>query len=262
MGHERIGYLPKSKKWRDIVNEVANFTANGDTIAQIANRTTMNVIDRYQNIEADNGVLAAFKFLILLSQSARQKDSSEFLAKQGIQLPTNFNLLGLSRAIREFINSNSDSKEYSAFANHALIETVSQWTKQNSVQRQIKFDNDNNSFDDWRSAADGSGFCELSRMFFSTFTDNYLRYFLEREASAKITNLFDRDSFNKKLDQHVDQISKHAFETSKITQSFSAGWFNKNAINEIPSDEKIKGFVSFCFRKLNSEIIREKEFEE
>ncbi|MBK7036826.1 MAG: hypothetical protein IPH42_10960 [Bacteroidetes bacterium] len=261
MGHERIGYLPKSKKWRDIVDEIANFTANSDTIAQIANHTTKNLIERYNNIEVDNGVLASFKFLILLSQAPRHKNPSEFLAKQGIQLPTNFNLLGLSRAIREFINSSSESKEYSAFANHALIETVSQWTKQSQIQKSIQFDIDKNSFDEWRTAADGSGFCELSRMFFSNFTDNYLRYFLEREASAKINNLFDRDTFNKKLDEHVNEISKHAFETSKITQSFSAGWFNKNAKDEIPSIEKIQGFVSFCFKKLNSEITREKEFE-
>lgn len=261
MGHERIGYLPKSKKWRDIVDEVADFTLRSDSIAQIANQTTKNVIDRYINIGADNGVLAAFKFLILLSQSARQYNSSEFLAKHGIQLPNNFNILGLSKAIREFINTHSESKEYSAFANSALIETVSQWIRQNQVQQTFQFGSEANSFDNWRKAADGSGFCELSRMFFSNFTENYLKYFLEREASAKINTLFDRDAFNKKLDEHVDEISKHAFETSKITQSFSAGWFNKNAINEIPSNEKIKGFVSFCFQKLNSEIIREKEFE-
>ena len=261
MGHERIGYLPKSKKWRTIVGEVANFTANGDTIAQITNQTTKNVINRYDNIGGDKGVLAAFKFLILLSQSARQNNSSEFLAKQGIQLSKNFNLLELSKAIRQFVDKNSESKEYSTFANHAVIETVSQWSKKNQIQQQIQFERDNNSFDEWRSAADGSGFCELSRMFFSNFTDNYLRYFLEREASAKISNLFDRDTFSKKIDEHVNEISKHAFETSKITQSFSAGWFNKNAMDEIPSNEKIQGFVSFCFKKLNSEIIREKEFE-
>lgn len=260
MGHERVGHLPKTKKWISIVDEVANFTANGETIAQIANQTTKNVISRYDNIESDSGVIAAFRFLILLSHSALQTNSSEFLAKQGIQLPTNFNLLGLAKAIRQFIDSNSQSKEYSAFANHALIETVSQWSKQNQIQQQIQFDSGNNSFEEWRTAADGSGFCELSRLFFSNFTDNYLRYFLERAASAKINNLFDRDTFNKKLDEHVNDISKHAFETSKITQSFSAGWFNKHAKTEIPSNEKIKDFVSFCFKKLNSEITREKEF--
>lgn len=260
MGHERIGYLPKSKKWRQIVKEIANFTADGDTISHIANQTTKNVLKRYDNIEADKGVLAAFKFIILLTQAPRQNNSSEFLATQGIQLSKNFNLLGLSKAIRAFIESNSESKEYSAFANHALIETVSQWSKQNKIQQQIQFESNNNSFDEWRSAADDRGFCELSRMFFSNFTDNYLRYFLEREASANIDNLFDRDLFNKKLDQHLSEISKHAFETAKITQSFSAGWYNKNVKNEIPSNEKIKSFVSFCFKKLNSEIIRDAEF--
>ena len=261
MGHERIGYLPKSKKWREIVNEVAGFTANGETIAQITHQTTKNVIGCYENIGADKGVLSAFKFIILLAQAAKQEKSSEFLEIHGIKLSSNFNLLGLSKAIREFINSNSESKEYASFANHALIETVTRWSKQNRIQQQIMFDTNANSFDEWRPAAEGSGFCELSRLFFSSFTDNYLRYFLEREASAKINNLFDRDAFGKKLDEHINEISKHAFETSKITQSFSAGWFNKNVKDEIPSNEKIQGFVSFCFRKLNSEIIREKEFE-
>lgn len=58
MGHERIGYLTKSKKWRTIVYEVANFTANGETIAQIINQTTKNVLNRYDNIESDKGVMA------------------------------------------------------------------------------------------------------------------------------------------------------------------------------------------------------------
>ena len=260
MGHERIGYLPKSKKWRTIVHEVASFTATGETIAQIATQTTKNVIQRYENIQSDKGVLAAFKFLILLSQSAKQKDPSDFLAKQGILLPHNFNLLGLSKAIREFINSNSDSKEYSAFANHALIETVSQWSQQNQIQQKIQFESTVNSFDEWSTTADARGFCEISRLFFSNFTDNYLKYFLEREASANINNLFDRDTFNKKLDEHVNVISKHAFETSKITQSVSAGWYNNHMRDDIPSNEEIKGFVSYCFKKLNSEIIRDTEF--
>lgn len=261
MGHERIGYLPKTKKWRIIVDEVANFTASGDTIAQIANQTTKNIVKRYENIQADKGVVSAFKFLVLFSQSAKQKNSSEFLAKHGIALPKNFNLLELSKAIREYVTNHSESKEYSSFANQALIETVSQWSRKNRIQQQIQFNNESNSFAEWRSASDASGFCELSRMFFSNFTDTYLKYFLEREASAKINNLFDRDAFNKKLDSHLSEISKHAFETAKITQSFSAGWYNKHVTEETPSYEKIKAFVSYSFKKLNSEIIRDTEFE-
>ncbi len=261
MGHERIGYLPKSKKWRTIVEEVANFSANEDIIAQIANQTTKNLISRFKQIESDHGVFAAIKFLVLLTHSVKQKNASEFLAKHGINLPSNFNLLSLSKSIKEFIASNTDSREYSAFARQALIETVSEWSKKNEIQQKILFDSNKNSFEEWQSAASGSGFCELSRMFFANFTENYLKYFLEREASAKINNLFDRDTFNKELEFHLNQISKHAFETSKITQSFSAGWYNKNVKDSLPSNEKIKGFISYGFGKINSELIREQEFE-
>jgi len=261
MGHERIGYLPKSKRWRAIVSDVAKFTANGDTISQIANQTTKNLISRFKYIESDSGVFAAIKYLILLTHSARHENASEFLLKHGINLPTNFNLLTLSKSIKEYINTKVDSREYSSFASQSLIETVSVWSKKNEIQQKILFETNKNSFDDWQSAASGDGFCELSRMFFANFTDNYLKYFLEREASARINNLFDRDTFNKKLDSHLDEISKHAFETSKITQSYSAGWYNKNVKEGIPTNGKIKGFISFGFGKINSELTREQEFE-
>lgn len=261
MGHERIGYLPKTKKWRAIVAEITNFSADENTIDQIASKTTKNLITRYKQIENDNGVFAAINYLILLTYSAKQKNSSEFLCKYGINLPANFNLLTLSKSIKDFISSQSDSREYSAFASHALIETVSEWTKKNAIQQRILFDTSKNSFDEWQTASNGSGFCELSRLFFTNFTENYLKYFLEREASSKINNLFDRSTFNKKLEEHIDIISKHAFETTKITQSFSAGWYNKFVSEGLPPKEKIKGFISYSFGKLNSELIREQEFE-
>lgn len=66
-----------------------------------------------------------------------------------------------------------------------------------------------------------------------------------------------RKQFNKNLEDHVDRISKHAFETSKITQSFAAGWYNKEVKTAFPSDRKIRGFLAFAFKKINSELIRE-----
>jgi hypothetical protein len=261
MGHERIGYLPKSKKWRTIVENVANFATSNNTIGDIANQTTKNVINRFKHIEADKGVFAAFKFLILLTFAAKQKNASQFLSEQGVLLQKNFNLLSLSKSIKEFIHSNSESKEYSSFASQALIETVSEWSQKNKIQQQIVFGGDQDSFAEWRPASEGRGFCELSRLFFSNFTENYMKYFLEREASAKINNLFDRDTFNKKLEAHFTEISNHAFETSKITQSYSAGWYNSHVKDSIPSNEKIRGFISYGFQKINSEIIRDREFE-
>ena len=93
--------------------------------------------------------------------------------------------------------------------------------------------------------------------FFSNFTKRYLEYFLEREAAWTLKNIDERKHFKEKLETLVSEVSVHAFETAKITESFSAGWYNKNVKDKIPSDRKIQGFVDYAFNKINSELLRE-----
>lgn len=261
MGHERIGYLPKSKKWRRIVDDIGSFTSTQSNVVRIASETTKNVRSQFKRIEEDKGVLSAFKFIILLAYSSSLKNSTSFLKKEGIILPSNFNLFDLTTSIQDFVSQNQESKEYSSFASQSIVDTVSEWAREHQVQQSLIFNSTDNPFETWRKAANGAGFCELSRKFFSKFTERYLKYFLEREASARIGNMFDRHEFNKKLAEHVQDISQHAFETSKITQSFSAGWFNKVIKEGVPDDEKIQGFLSFAFQKINSELLKEEGFE-
>ncbi len=261
MGHERVGYLPKTKKWRAVVRQIGEFTADAGTVSEIADQTTKNVISRFGNISKDSGVLAAFKFLILFSHSAGRRDPNDFLKTKGIDLSKDFSLIQLSKEIKDYVEANTDSKEYSAFANNSLISAFSQWAQENKGQKSFDFSDQKNSFDEWRGVSGAGGFCELTRSFFANFIENYLKYFLQREASARIENLSGRDEFDKSINKHVVDVSKHAFETAKITQSFAAGWFNKNVRDRVPTDSKIQGFISYCFQKINSEMQREKEFD-
>lgn len=257
MGHERIGNLPKSERWRVIVKSITDYSDANDTIVDIATQTTKNVRNRFQYIDNDGSVFAAFKFIVTLSHFARSNNAFEKLAEEGIQLPEDFNLYDLASCIQNYIIENAESREYSSLATQSIIETVSDWARSNETNQTNLFDSNSNSLQVWQKASNGAGFCELSRLFFSKFTERYLKYFLEREAAANINNLFDRTQFNKNLENHVDRISKHAFETSKITQSFAAAWFNKHAKEKLPSDKRILGFLSFAFQKINSELLRE-----
>lgn len=257
MGHERIGTLPKSEKWKGIVKSISNYTAASEGIADIAVQTTKNVRHRFQYIEGDSGVFAAFKYLLTLAYASKCEDSFIKLGEHGIDLPTDFNLYDLAYSIQDYVSQNSESKEYSAFAIKSTIDTISEWSKQNESNQTVLFDSNNKGLELWHKASTGAGFCEVARMFFSKFTETYLKYFLEREAATQITNLYDRNHFNKNLEEHLERISNHAFETSKITQSFAAAWFNKEVKSKLPSDKKIQGFLSFAFKKINSELIRE-----
>jgi hypothetical protein len=257
LGHERVGHLPKTERWRGIVNSIGSYSNTENTIGNIASQTTKNVRNRFENIENDNGVFAAFKYLLNLTYCAKSDSALEKLAKNKIELPKNFSLYDLAYSIQHYVNTYAESREYSSFATQSMIDTVSEWAQQNANNQIVLFDSNNQSFDLWNKAANGAGFCELTRLIFSKFTERYLKYFLEREAAAAINNIYDRKQFNENLEKHIDKISRHAFETSKITQSFAAGWYNKETKNNFPSDEKIKGFLSFAFKKINSELIRE-----
>ncbi|MCB0494652.1 MAG: hypothetical protein KDC79_00825 [Cyclobacteriaceae bacterium] len=257
MGHERVGILPKTKRWTTVVNGIASFSTNDNNVPEIAQQTLKNVQNRFQNIERDKGVQAAFQFLVLLSLSANQKNPLEFLASNGINLSESISPLQISKALSEWVKKQSDSNEYATFARSAAIDTITEWYQKNQTFQENLFAGDKDQFEIWRKSADGKGFCELSRLYFSNFTERYLKYFLERAASANMNSLATRNKFDQELEKHLNDISKHAFETAKITQSFAAGWFNKNAKDEMPSTRKIQSFLNIAFGKLKGELLRE-----
>lgn len=257
MGHERLGILPKSKRWTTVVKGLNSFSAIENNVTEIAQQTLTNVHNKFENIERDKGVQAAFQFLVLLSIAAKHREPYKFLVSKGINLSKNITPLQIAKAVTEWVINHRESNEYASFAGSAAIDAISEWYQKNQTFQESLFAGDKDHFEVWRKAADGSGFCEISRLFFSKFTERYMKYFLERAASASMDSIENRNHFNKALQEHLSEISKHTFETAKITQSFAAGWFNKNAKHEVPSARKIQSFLNIAFGKLKGELLRE-----
>ncbi|TVL98618.1 MAG: hypothetical protein CV087_21060 [Candidatus Brocadia sp. WS118] len=257
MGHERIAVLPKTEKWQKVVEHVAKFDDSEADIAEIAKETIKNVRSKFRFIQFDQGVVAAFQYLVFLSVASRSSDPYSLKLADSITLPKNLMPLELTKAVHSWVNGKKESYEYGHFAHNSAGDAIAIWYREHQTS-QISF---LDSFDDplvvWRKAGDGGGFCELARLFFGKFTERYLNYFLEREASGAIPNLSTRNQFKKQLSEHVDRISQHAFETAKITQSFAAGWYNKHTKEGMPPEKEIKNFLSIAFGKIREELLRE-----
>ena len=56
------------------------------------------------------------------------------------------------------------------------------------------------------------------------------------------------------LSKHSMEITEHAFEITKIMQSFAAGWFNKHALDNAPSDDSVSDFLKISFGKMREEL--------
>ena len=257
MGHERVGVLPKSKPWRNIVSQIAAGAGAEFQTAQIAERTLATVRQQFVAVEDDRAMEAAFTFLVELARSARDTDEPENLFALLPERTTAATPIKVARALREATAEVSTTPELRVLADGAAADAIAIWFDQHKSQPSLFPNEQHVHFDVWHQAADGAGFCELSRLYFSKYVERYLNYFLEREASAVLPNLSERDRFQRAMQANVEEVSRHAFETAKITQSFAAGWFNKNAAEGQPSPQAVRGFLAHVFGKLRAELLRE-----
>ena len=256
MGHERVGALPNTNRWRDVVAQLAESSGSPEDVAAIANDTLHNVRAQFRKIHSDDGVVAAFQFLVALTKSASLQDSGEASFSPRIDFIGSPSTLRLIGQLRSWVDAQGGSREYADIAAKASADAISHWSLQQSMQASL-FTGPVDSRDIWQRADNGAGFCEVSRLFFSKFTERYLNYFLEREASASMASIPERDRLASQLRDHIDGVSRFAFETSRITQSFAAGWFNNHARDRYPSKDESRGFLSVAFGKMREELMRE-----
>src|SRR5437773_2263621 len=128
MGHERVGLLPKTQKWRGIGGDIPNVGEGGVGVAGIVRQKTENVRDRLSGMERDQSLLAAFKFLVALSVCSRSKTPSMALSELGIELPADPSPLNLAKAIQKWMPTRLPSLEYARMSESAAIDAIAAWS--------------------------------------------------------------------------------------------------------------------------------------
>ena len=256
MGHERVGALPRTKRWQAVVSGITDAAAVDGDVRDLANATLENVRSRLLSIHQDTGFIASFQFLLGLALSASPGIDSSSLGELAVDLDANPSPLKLARVLDQYVSDNTQSAEYAEIARKAAVDAISTWTEQQT--RQLSFTGEHKQASEvWRRASDGGGFCEVVRLFFGKFVERYLNYFIGREASSHLVNTEDRERIVRRIGDRVDGVSHHAFETARITQSFAAGWFNRYARDGMPAENEITGFLSHSVGKLREELLRE-----
>jgi hypothetical protein len=248
VGHERLGMLPKTKRWRAIVSEVAESESSQSSTAEIADHTLTALGAHYRDLGRDAAVKEVFKFLVETARATALGDSEKASGKE-----SPLSLVGELSARLKSIDTSLETRE---IALRAGADAIAVWHRENSSQQPPLFETDQ-APNQWRNLGTGAGFSEISRLYFSRLTERYLNYFLDREASSVLPSISARVAFQQKLHEHVSEVSKLSFESSKITQSFAAGWFNKNALTKAPTEAQITKFLSYAFTKLREEFRRE-----
>lgn len=252
MGHVRLGNLPRTRKWRDVVGLIQG----GAGTAQLANATITAAEDGFKLAAEDKGLVETVWLLTQIPLAARTQDFGGALRKAGLNVsdsPSLMEVVGaMSDAIDSRLSNNGGRTDLGEMAQMAAAETIS---KEVGSRTQSLF---GTTSDDVQSAfghlATNKQFSGFARQFFARLTTKCLDYFLSRAMAhhvgdgKRFATLAQQSEFSKALDTHCR-------EASRIVEDFSGGWFSKTNWEQkgIPRDNAA-GFVHVAMKKIVAEL--------
>ncbi len=245
MGHIRLGNLPQTRKWKQVVA----LLDSGAATVQVA-AATLDASKRGLEEAAHDPALAhSFWLLTQLPLCARRPDYIEELRKLGISVGSNPGLLDLVGAFTDSVDEHvrrtggrTDLGEMAQMgAAESLTSTLRQQTESlfgttpGDVQRELA------------NLATAKNFSLLARDFFSRLSERYFTYFLSRQLSNQYRNVDENRQFR-------EALSLHCKQASKIVEQFAGEWFSKTNYQGGITQRKASNFVHVALKKLRAEF--------
>ncbi len=257
MGHVRLGVLPQSRKWRQVVAELRH----GASVAEIAALAAEAAETSLQATAADPAFLHAFWLLTQVPLAARGPAFAEDLGRLGIMVADHPGLLDVVAAISAAVDRHARNQggrtDLGEMAHMAAVESLTAVVaptlpslfgpSPEEVQRAIG------------RLASGGHFSTLAREFFARLMQRTLDYYLSRELS-KHTGAGERfrdDGARSQFDQAQD---RHCREASRIVEEFAGGWYGKNVYQgEGLTTDAVGRFAPIAFKKVRAELRKRRD---
>jgi hypothetical protein len=261
VGHTRLGNLPKTQKWLDLVGRIAGSPVSGGMLSAasyveaIAAQTLEASRAGLDNAKHDSGVLYAFYLLTQVTLASRNRNWEDALALHGINLPNDGTVFDFTSEIQAAIDrhvsrSSSGSTDLSEMAQQSVGEALLSLadTRTTSLFGGSR-DEVRNAI---RTLSTKKGFGDLGQRFFGRFVARFLNFYLSRATAAalggpRLPELADIAEFNQALRAHCDQ-------SARIVRDFCGEWYSKTAHQEGINPENASRFLAVAVRKLRSEL--------
>lgn len=251
MGHIRLGTLPDTKGWRNVVGLIAD----GGSAAQVAAATSEAAQNGLDLAKDDPGLCHTVWLLAKIALAARQADFGAALNAIGVPTPANPSLFdivgGFSDAVDHHLSNTGGRSDIGEMAQLAAVESLTALIGERSRSLfGTTADEVKRAVYDFSTK---SGFAALAHDFFSRFTQRFLTYHLGRELSNHVGGN-GRFASPAEHTEFTRQLAIHCREAAIIVQKFSGGWYSKANFEDGISTTKARNFVNFALTKLGREI--------
>jgi hypothetical protein len=265
MGHTRLGAIPKTQKWQEVVEQIAGPRLAGErgtspvNIGAVAAQTLDAAQKGIERAANDPGVRYTFYLLTQLALASRRPEWEPSLAKHGIQLSRESTVFDLTAEVHSAIDrhlrkTSWGATDLSEIAQQSAGEAISSLAGSRTVSLFGASSADvQNAI---RSLSTKKGFGELGQRFFGRFVSRFLNFYLSRVTAAtlggpRLRNLGDIAHFNDALGTHCDQ-------SARIVRDFCGEWYSKTEYQKGIDLENTSRFVAVAFKKLRSELLRQR----
>jgi hypothetical protein len=254
MGHIRLGDLPRTRKWIQVLDLIGG----GAGTPEVAAATMDASQGGLAKAAKDPGLVHAVWLLMQVPMAARREDFVAGLRRLGLKVsdaPSLLEVIGaFTGAVDAHLQRHGGRTDLGEMAQMAAAESL---TALGTPRATSLFETTPADVQQaFSSFSTATQFGALAREFFARLSTKYLRYFLSRTLSnyvsgdGRFRSINEHAEFNEALDLHCRQATR-------IVEVFSGSWFSKTRFlaGDVTPD-KAAGFVHVALKKLRAELAR------
>jgi len=245
MGHIRLGNLPRTRKWQQVVG----LLDSGAGTPQVAAATLDAAKQGLEKAARDPALVHSFWLLTQLPLCARAEDFVSELERVGLAVSSAPSLLelvgGFTDAVDNHVRSTGGRTDLGEMAQMGAAESLTSVLRERTqslfgttpqmVQAQLA------------ALATKKQFSVLARDFFANLTERYLGYFLSRQTSSQFKSVQENREFR-------EALSLHCRQASRIVEEFAGSWYSKTNYEGGITPKKAANFVHVALTKLRKEL--------
>jgi hypothetical protein len=260
MGHTRLGRIPTSQKWKQVVTTLASndystvSTTADDDVANIAANALEAAEAGLDSAIEDPALRYTFYLLTQIVLAAREGDWESRLIPFGIQLSGDATLFDLTSTLQSAIDDyrfqRSAASDIGEMAQRAAGEALFDLASPRA--RTLFGEGREELTQAIKRLATRSGFAQLGQNFFGTLLADFLNFHLSRATasqlgSPRLRQVGDLSRFN-------DALRRHCQQSAKIVHDFCGEWFSKTEFREGISLANTSNFMAVAVKKLRDEL--------
>jgi hypothetical protein len=254
MGHTRLGLLPRTRRWQEVIG----FVAGGAGAEQVINATLHAAENGVAGAANDRGLVESFWSLTQVVNAAKEADFAGAMKARGFDVSPSPTLPAVVAAVSESVDQSMNGPgartDLGELAHNAAAETLSTIVAETAgglfgptpaaVKQALA------------AYSTPAQFGSLGRLFFGRLMDKVVQYYVSKTSALNVGpgQRFVTLSAKREFDQAV---ALHCREAALIVQKFAGEWKDKTewkSRGEAITREQVRGFTHVAMNKLVAEL--------